>query len=96
VRVELALVPLCLFGPLLLFALFAAEGPLWLALVLLTVAVGALGGMELPLLTRLLETRQELRTVLARALALDYAGSLAGALLFPLVLLPWLGLRRLG
>jgi spermidine synthase len=48
--------------------------------------------MELPLLTRLLETRQELRTVLARALALDYAGSLAGALLFPLVLLPWLGL----
>jgi len=92
VRVELALVPLCLFGPLLLFALFAAEGPLWLALVLLTVAVGALGGMELPLLTRLLETRQELRTVLARALALDYAGSLAGALLFPLVLLPWLGL----
>jgi len=91
-RVELALVPLCLFGPLLLFALFAAEGPLWLALVLLTVAVGALGGMELPLLTRLLETRQELRTALARALALDYAGSLAGALLFPLLLLPWLGL----
>jgi spermidine synthase len=90
--VELALVPLCLLGPLLLFALFAADGPLWLGLVWLTVAVGVLGGMELPLLTRLLETRQELRTALARALALDYLGALVGSLLFPLVLLPWLGL----
>ena len=92
VAVELALVPLCLLGPLLLFALFAADGPLWLGLVLLTVAVGVLGGMELPLLTRLLETRQELRTALARALALDYLGALLGSLLFPLLLLPWLGL----
>lgn len=90
--VELALVPLCLLGPLLLFALFAADGPLWLGLVLLTLAVGTLGGMELPLLTRLLETRQELRTALARALALDYLGALVGSLLFPLLLLPWLGL----
>lgn len=92
VAVELALVPLCLLGPLLLFALFAADGPLWLGLVLLTLAVGLLGGMELPLLTRLLETRQELRTALARALALDYLGALLGSLLFPLLLLPWLGL----
>ncbi|MFM7549121.1 MAG: polyamine aminopropyltransferase [Cyanobacteriota bacterium] len=90
--VELGLVPLCLLGPLALFALFAAEAPLWPAVVLLTLAVGVLGGMELPILTRLLEQQQQVRTALARALALDYLGALVGSLLFPLLLLPWLGL----
>lgn len=90
--VELCLSPLCLVGPLALFALFGADGPLWLGLVLLTALVGGLGGMELPLLTRLLESQGPLRTALARVLALDYLGSLVGSLLFPLALLPWLGL----
>ena len=90
--VELLLSPICLLGPLGLFAIFAADGPIWLAVVVLTLLVGGLGGMELPLVTRLLETQAQLRTALARALALDYLGSLVGALAFPLVLLPWLGL----
>ena len=90
--VELVLSPVCLFGPLGLFALFAIDGSVWLAVVLLTVIAGALAGMELPLLTRLLETQQDLRVALARALALDYLGSLLGALVFPLVLLPQFGL----
>jgi spermidine synthase len=90
--VELCLSPLCLLGPLALFALFRVEGPLWLGLVVLTLLVGMLAGMELPLLTRLLESQGQLRTALARVLALDYLGSLLGSLLFPLVLLPWLGL----
>jgi spermidine synthase len=90
--VELLLSPLCLLAPLGLFALFGAGGPVWLGLVVLTLLVGVLGGMEVPLLTRLLETQQHLRTALARVLALDYLGALVGALLFPLVLLPWLGL----
>jgi spermidine synthase len=90
--VELALSPLCLLAPLALFALFGAGGSVWLGLVVLTTLVGVLGGMEVPLLTRLLERQQHLRTALARVLALDYAGALAGSLLFPLLLLPWLGL----
>ena len=94
--VEVALAPLCLLGPLLLFSLFAADGPLWPAVVLLTLAVGVLGGMELPLLTRLVEQQQEMRRALARVLALDYLGALAGSLLFPLALLPWLGLLPTG
>ena len=77
-----------LLGPLLLFTLFAIDGSVWSAVVLLTMVAGALAGMELPLLTRLLETQQDLRVALARALALDYLGSLVGALVFPLVLLP--------
>lgn len=90
--VELALAPLCLLAPLALFALFRAGGPVWLGLVIGTVLVGVLGGMEVPLLTRLLECGQQLRVALARVLALDYLGALVGALIFPLVLLPWLGL----
>ena len=90
--VELLLSPVCLLGPLLLFTLFAIDGSVWFAVVLLTVIAGTLAGMELPLLTRLLETQQDLRVALARALALDYLGSLVGALVFPLVLLPQLGL----
>ncbi|MFQ6538846.1 MULTISPECIES: polyamine aminopropyltransferase [Aphanothece] len=92
VLVELCLSPLCLLGPLALFALFAADGPLWLAVVVLTLLVGVLGGMELPILTRLLEGQEQLRTALARVLALDYLGALVGSLAFPLLLLPALGL----
>ena len=90
--VELSLCPLCFLGPLGLFQLFAIDGPLWLAVVMLTILVGVLGGMELPLITRLLETQQQLRQVLARVLALDYFGALLGALAFPLLLLPAFGL----
>lgn len=90
--VELCLAPLCLLAPLALFALFSADGPVWLGLVVFTVLVGVLGGMEVPLLTRLLETQQHLRKALARVLALDYFGALVGSLLFPLLLLPWFGL----
>ena len=90
--VEISLFPICLLGPLALFWLFSINAPLWLATVLLTVLVGVLGGMELPLITRMLETQDQLRRALARVLALDYFGSLIGALAFPLVLLPWLGL----
>lgn len=91
-QVELLLCPLCLLGPLGLFVLFSVDGPLWPAIVVVTVFVGVLSGMELPLITRLLETQQSLRQALAQVLALDYLGSLIGALLFPLILLPWLGL----
>ena len=92
VLVEITLCPLCLLGPVSLFLLFAIGAPLWIAIVLLTLMVGLLGGMELPLITRMLETQDQLRRALARVLALDYFGSLLGALAFPLVLLPWLGL----
>lgn len=83
VVIELCLSPFCLLGPLALFSLFAADGPLWLGLVVLTLLVGVLGGMELPILTRMLEGQEQLRTALARVLALDYLGALVGSLAFP-------------
>lgn len=90
--VELAFAPLSAFAPILLFALFVIDGPFWLALVLVTILLGMLSGMELPILTRLLEKDEDLKDALAGVLALDYVGALLGSLMLPIVLLPLLGM----
>jgi len=76
---------------LVLYAAFAYTGQYRYCMLALTVAIGALIGLELPLLTRILRAHGNLRSVLADVLSLDYMGSLAAALLFPYVLLPLLG-----
>jgi spermidine synthase len=91
-QVELWVAPLTALLPLGLFALFAIDGPLWLGLVLATLLLGMLAGMEVPLLTRLIELDEGVREALARVLALDYVGALIGSLVFPVILLPLLGL----
>lgn len=66
----------------------------WVALYGGLVFIGTLTGLELPLLTRLLKDYGALREVIARVLSFDYVGALVGSLLFPLLLLPALGLAR--
>ena len=56
--------------------------------------IGILVGLEIPLLLRLLEDRFQLRDLVARVLAADYVGGLLASLLFPLLLVPRLGLIR--
>ena len=92
IQVELAMAPAIALMPLGLFALFVAGGWLWLGLGLATLFLGILAGMEVPLLTRLLERDSSVKEALAGELALDYAGALVGAIAFPLILLPWLGM----
>lgn len=77
-----------------LFAAYAAGPYYWAALFLFLIGVGTLVGIELPLLVRLLDRYGQLRTIVAQALSFDYLGSLVGSLLFPLVLLPALGVSR--
>lgn len=59
-------------------------------------AIGVLVGIELPLFTRLVSSSFVLKEALARVFFWDYAGSLAGSVLFPLLLLPMLGFLRTG
>lgn len=92
VWVELAFAPFSALAPILLFALFVIDGPFWLALILTTLVLGMLAGMELPILTRLLEKDEDLKDALAGVLALDYIGALLGSLLLPIVLLPFFGM----
>ena len=94
IGVEIALGVVGGLSVTLLFASFTL-GPLyWVALYGALVAIGAMTGLELPLLTRLLRDYGSLRTIIARALSFDYVGALAGSVLFPLVLLPALGMTR--
>src|SRR5258708_10044974 len=75
----------------------------WLAasfralLYVLVFIIGALVGMEIPLVMRALHARQaQFTDLVSRVLTFDYLGALAVALLFPMVLAPHLGLTRTG
>ena len=56
--------------------------------------VGVLVGLEIPLLLRLLRGRLVFSELVAQVLSFDYVGALAASLLFPLLLVPRLGLIR--
>jgi len=55
-------------------------------------AIGFLVGLEIPLLMRVLSERSTTRESIADVLSLDYIGALGGSVLFPILLLPSLGL----
>lgn len=63
-------------------------------LYLLVGLIGTLVGIEIPLILRLLEERYTLRDLVSQVLSLDYLGALVASLVFPLILLPWVGLVR--
>jgi spermidine synthase len=92
VTIELLIAPLSALLPLSLFGLFVIDGPFWVGLILVTLILGTLAGMEVPILTRILEPEDGVSDALAGVLALDYLGALLGSLLCPVLLLPWLGL----
>jgi len=76
----------------LLFGVFTFTPYFQPAMWMLTLAIGTLVGLEIPLLTRYVRRYSELRVALANVLSWDYIGSLIGSLAFPLLLLPALGL----
>ena len=54
--------------------------------------IGALVGMEIPILTTLLAQKTTIKESIANVMSLDYVGALIGSVSFPLLLLPTLGL----
>lgn len=82
--------------PLVLFYCFAMGTSYTAVLVAMCVLVGTLVGLEIPLLVRILRSRYSLEAALGNVLSLDYLGALGASLLFPLLLLPRLGLIRSG
>ncbi len=71
----------------------------WIALykpvmITMTLFIGALVGLEIPILTRLLLPSAGIKKSIANVLGLDYFGALVGSVSFPLLLLPYLGLFR--
>lgn len=58
------------------------------------IVIGALVGLEIPILTRILSQKEVIRKSIANVLSLDYIGALIGSVAFPLLLLPSVGLIR--
>ena len=56
--------------------------------------IGVLVGLELPLLMRILKDVLDFKELVSRVLTFDYIGALIASLLFPLFLVPKLGLVR--
>ncbi len=59
---------------------------------LLALAIGGLIGLEIPLVTRMNETYEELRINISGVMEKDYYGALLGGLAFAFLALPFLGL----
>ncbi|MEM9301125.1 MAG: polyamine aminopropyltransferase [Pseudomonadota bacterium] len=78
----------------LLYAAYATTEHYYLVALLLIAGISVLAGLEIPLVTRLLQDARGLRRSLSDVLAFDYLGALFAALLFPLVLVPYVGLQR--
>jgi len=98
VDVELAIGLIGGLSAALLFLAFAwLAAPFRALLYVLVFLIGALVGMEIPLVMRALHARQaQFADLVSRVLTFDYLGALAVALLFPMVLAPHLGLTRTG
>ncbi len=90
--VELLIAPLNAVLPLGLFVLFILGGEVWLGLALVTLILGTLAGLEVPLITRMVEAEEGVKDALAGVLAMDYFGALVGSLAFPVILLPLVGM----
>ena len=82
------------FSSALLFLGFAYGHGFRFELYALVLAIGILVGLEIPLLMRILKDRFQFRDLVAHVLTFDYLGALGASLLFPIILVPKLGLVR--
>src|ERR1700747_3026841 len=82
---------------------FSSAGLMWafaftegfqIVLYALVIVMGVLVGLEIPLLMRIVKDRYSFRDVVAHVLTFDYLGALGASLLFPILLIPRLGLIR--
>ncbi|HIB64448.1 MAG TPA: polyamine aminopropyltransferase [Phycisphaerales bacterium] len=78
----------------LLFMVFSYGSGFRFVLYGLVFSIGFLVGLEIPLLLRILKEHIAFRDLVSQVLALDYVGALAASVLFPLFLVPHLGLIR--
>jgi spermidine synthase len=93
-EIELAVAVVGGFSAPILFVAFGSIEHFQIVLLVFVFAIGVLVGLEIPLLMRLLEGQVAFKDIVSRVLTFDYIGALAAALMFPLFLVPKLGLVR--
>ncbi len=94
VEIELAVAVIGGFSAPLLFLTFAHLSYFSIVLYGVVFIIGTLVGLEIPLLMRILKDEMDFKDLVSRVLAFDYIGALAASLLFPIFLVPKLGLNR--
>jgi spermidine synthase len=94
IDIELAVAVIGGFSAPLLFLTFAHLTYFGLILYSMVFVIGTLVGLEIPLLMRILKDEMDFKDLVSRVLAFDYIGALAASLLFPVFLVPKLGLNR--
>lgn len=94
VDVELAVALIGGLSAPMLFLGFSRLEWFRLFLFLVVFAIGVLVGLELPILMRILKEHLDFKELVSRVLSFDYIGSLFAAVLFPMFLMPRLGLVR--
>ena len=82
------------FSAFVLFYAFAYIENYQAFLYLVTILLGTMLGIEIPLIIRILKESFSLKSNISNVFTLDYIGALFAALLFPLVLVPQLGLMQ--
>jgi len=78
----------------LLFLLFEHVASFRIILYSLVALLGIFVGLEIPLLMRILKSSIAFKELVARVFTFDYIGALLASLIFPLILVPYLGLIR--
>ncbi len=94
IDIELAVAVVGGFSAPLLFLSFAYVSYFSIVLFTMVFVIGTLVGLEIPLLMRILKDELDFKELVSRVLALDYVGALVASLLFPIFLVPKLGLNR--
>lgn len=94
IDIELGVAVIGGFSAPLLFLTFAYVSYFSIILYTTVFLIGVLVGLEIPLLMRILRDELDFKELISRVLALDYVGALVGSLLFPIFLVPKLGLNR--
>ncbi|MCH9740085.1 MAG: polyamine aminopropyltransferase, partial [Epsilonproteobacteria bacterium] len=94
VRLQLTISLLGGFSAFILFYAFAYIHNYDAFLYLITISLGAMLGIEIPLIIRILKESFSLKTNISNVFTVDYIGALFASLLFPLVLVPKLGLMQ--
>ncbi len=94
IEVEYAVALLGGFSAPLLFLSFAYLDGFRAFLFATVFVIGTLVGLELPLLMRILKEHLEFEELVSRVLTFDYIGALVASVMFPMLLVPRLGLVR--
>ena len=91
IQIEIALGLIGGLSAVILYAVYAWSQYYYPAMLIVIAMISILVGMEIPLLTRVIEQGRGIRQGLSDVLATDYVGALLASLLFPFILLPYFG-----